>query len=252
MRGLDTVLRGLVALADHPVDSLDAAAAAHRLEAAWEPMITAAVAMLRTMPPEVFSGEIVTCFVPLDIGGTQYQGVTGAQTLNVTIDYLLWGVESHDPTYRAYAQGNLREQLPPHRELVAHAVVRTRGMSLLTHIEHQLTGAEVRDQATADKVLEHLESLLRRIGTFRTAHRRLADLNLPLRPTPTGSGGHTIALLDLLANSTLHARERVRTLRSGRPVGRRAARDEPTGRAGAAARRLGSARSSGARRSERR
>ena len=73
---------------------------------------------------EVFSGEIVSCFVPLDIGGACYQGVTGAQTLNVTIDYLLWGVESQDDTYRAYAQANLGEQLPPHRELVAHAVDR--------------------------------------------------------------------------------------------------------------------------------
>ena len=143
MRGLDTVLRGLVALADHPVDSPDAVAAAQRLEAAWEPMIKAAVAMLRTMPPEVFSGEIVSCFVPLDVGGACYQGVTGAQTLNVTIDYLLWGVESQDDTYRAYAQANLADQLPPHRELVAHAVDRTGGASILTHIEHQLAGKAV-------------------------------------------------------------------------------------------------------------
>ena len=242
MRGLDTVLRGLVALADHPVDSPDAVAASQRLEAAWEPMIKAAVAMLRTMPPEVFSGEIVSCFVPLDVGGACYQGVTGAQTLNVTIDYLLWGVESQDDTYRAYAQANLAEQLPPHRELVAHALDRTGGASILTHIGHQLAGqAVVRDPVAAETVLQHLESLLRRIGTFRTAHRRLADLNLPLRPTPTGSGGHTVALLELLTSSTLQARERARTLRRAqRSAARgRTASDEPTTRRGGTAGHLG-------------
>lgn len=234
MRGLDTVLRGLIALADHPVDSSDAVAGAQQLEAAWEPMIKAAVAMLRTMPPEVFSGEIVSCFVPLDIGGTHYQGVTGAQTLNVTIDYLLWGVESQDDTYRAYAQANLGDQLPPHRELVAHALDRTGGVSILTHIENQLAGGAVRDPVAAETVLQHLESLLRRIGTFRTAHRRLADLNLPLRPTPTGSGGHTVALLEILASSTFHARERARTLRGAqRSAARsRTVSDEPTTRRG--------------------
>lgn len=241
MRGLDTVLRGLVALADHPVDSPDAVAAARRLEAAWEPMIKAAVAMLRTMPPEVFSGEIVSCFVPLDIGGASYQGVTGAQTLNVTIDYLLWGVECQDGTYRAYAQANLGEQLPPHRELVAHAVDRTGGASILTHIEHQLAGRAVQDHAAAEAVLHHLESLLRRIGTFRTVHRRLADLNLPLRPTPTGSGGHTVALLEVLASSTLQARERARTLRRSERSAAcsRTASDEPTTRRGGTAGHLG-------------
>lgn len=230
MRGLDAVLRGLVALADHPVDSPDAVAAAQRLEAAWEPMIKASVAMLRTMPPEVFSGEIVSCFVPLDIGGTCYQGVTGAQTLNVTIDYLLWGVESQNDTYRAYAQANLGEQLPLHRELVAHALDRTGGASILTHIEHQLAGhAVVREPVAAETVLQHLESLLRRIGTFRTAHRRLADLNLPLRPTPTGSGGHTVVLLELLTSSTLQARERAQTLRRTHRAAAhgRTASDEP-------------------------
>ena len=83
----------------------------------------------------------------------------------------------------------------------------------------------MRDPAAAETVLQHLESLLRRIGTFRTAHRRLADLNLPLRPTPTGSGGHTVALLELLTTSTLQARERARTLRRAQ----RSARAQPHG-----------------------
>ena len=116
-------------------------------------------------------------------------------------------------------------------------------MSLLTHIEHQLTGGAVRDPATADTVLQHLESLLRRIGTFRTAHRRLAELNLPLRPTPTGSGGHTMGLLDLLASSTLRARERARRLRGvRRPVARSDAGGASTSTVGGAPRKARGAR----------
>lgn len=215
LRGLDGVLRGLIAITEHGVDSREAAAAAETLVPAWEPMIHAAVAMLRGMPPEVFSGQIVTCFLPLDIGGQEYQGVTGAQNLNIGIDWLLWGAGSGDASYISYAETNLREQLPAHRELIADVLELTRGKTLLEHLEWELSRGHVADRRTADSVLRNIESLLRRIGSFRAAHRRLADLNLPLRAAPTGSGGHTIELLDKLAAATLDARHRVRTMRAG-------------------------------------
>jgi hypothetical protein len=213
LRGLDEVLRGLIGIADHGLDSAAAASAAEALVPAWEPMIGATVAMLRGMPPEVFSGRIVTSFIPLDISGTEYQGVTGAQNLNIAIDWLLWGAGSSDISYVSYARTNLGEQLPAHRELVAAALERTRGATLLDHFDWQLSHGGIADWGTADQVLRHVESLLRRIGSFRAAHRRLADLNLPLRAEPTGSGGHTIDLLEALAAATLDARNRVRTLR---------------------------------------
>lgn len=213
LRGLDHVLHGLIAIVDHGVDSAEAAAAAETLVPAWEPMIGATVAMLRSMPPEVFSGEIMTSFIPLDIAGTEYQGVTGAQNLNIGIDWLLWGAGSTSTSYTSYARTNLSEQLPAHIDLIANVLDRTRGATLLDHLERQLRHGPVADWAAADRVLLHLEGLLRRIGSFRAAHRRLADLNLPLRYTPTGSGGHTIDLLDELADATRQARQRVQALR---------------------------------------
>ena len=74
LRGLDGVLCGLATMAHHPVDSPTVVAAAGGLVPAWEPMIEASVKMLRGMPPEVFSGRIVPCFVPLDIAGQPTRG----------------------------------------------------------------------------------------------------------------------------------------------------------------------------------
>jgi hypothetical protein len=213
LRGLDGVLSGLATMAHHPVDSPTVVTAAGDLVPAWEPMIEASVKMLRGMPPEVFSGRIVPCFVPLDIAGATYQGITGAQSPNVGIDYLLWGVESAVEEYRSYARTNLAEQLPAHRQLVAEVLERTGEASLLTHIERQLCTAHRPDLSAAAAVLTHLESLLRRIGTFRAAHRRLAELNMQRRTTQIGSGGHTLHLLDELMASTRQARNRVRALR---------------------------------------
>lgn len=213
LQGLDDILCRLGVLVDSAIDTPEAAAATQDLSSLWEPMVGATVAMLRRMPPEVFSGRIVTCFIPLDIAGAQYQGITGAQVLNCGIDYLLWGVESTNAMYLPYARTNLGEQLPRHRELIADIVDHAGGVSLLTHLERQLT-AGVRDGMTAAAVLEHLASLLRRISTFRKAHLRVAAMNLPLRETATGSGGHPIELLEMLAAATQQARERLRQLRS--------------------------------------
>ena len=122
-------------------------------------------------------------------------------------------MESADEEYRSYARTNLAEQLPTHRQLVAEVLERTGEASLLTHIERQLFTAPRPDLSAAAAVLTHLESLLRRIGTFRAAHRRLAELNMQRRTTQIGSGGHTLHLLDELTASTRQARHRVRALR---------------------------------------
>jgi hypothetical protein len=214
LRGLDDVLNRLAVLATHPVDSPEALEATGGLAPAWEPMVATTVMMLRRMPPEVFSGRIVPNFATLDIGGASYQGVTGAQNLNIAIDYLIWGVEMPaDSRYHPYARTNLEQQLPAHRELVAEVLDRTDGASLLTHIERQLAAAPHGDWRTARTVLTHIADVLRRISTFRAVHRQLAALNLPLRATKTGSGGHTLDLLDLLAASTTKARRRTHALR---------------------------------------
>ena len=214
LRGLDDVLNRLAVLATDPVDSPAVLEAVSGLLPAWEPMIATTVAMLRRMPPEVFSGRIIPYFAALNIDGATYQGVTGAQNLNVAIDYVIWGIEvPADNRYHAYARTNLEEQLPAHRELVADVLDRTGGASLLTHIERQLAAAPGSDWHTARTVLVHIESFLRRISTFRAVHRRLAMLNLPLRETKAGSGGHTLDLLDLLAAFTTKARKRTHALR---------------------------------------
>jgi hypothetical protein len=215
LRGLGHVLNRLGDIAAHGFGSRRSAAAAHLLVQDWEPMVRASVVMLRSMPPQVFAEEILPCFVALDISGTEFRGVTGAQSLNVGIDWLLWGADRGHVSYRTYAQHGIREQLPVHCDIITTALRHTNQKSLLTLFEQQTQrGRETLDPTTVRAVLDGIAELLRRIGTFRAAHGRLAQTSLPLRAEPVGSGGHTMDLLTYLHEATTAARHRLDGVRA--------------------------------------
>ena len=211
---LDRILLALDAMSADPVDHADFAANAAHLAAWFDHMTAANRAMLRTMPPEVFTHRIVVFFGPLDINGRTYPGITGAQNHNCAIDYLLFGADSSDPAYLGYASSNLGALSPFHRRLLRSSLERLGGGSLLARIGADLRRDDL-DAATASTSLRHLDRFLTAILSFRAVHRRLAVAHLPMRPRRTGSGGFDLGLLDLLIRDTRDARSRVRTMQAG-------------------------------------
>jgi Domain of unknown function (DUF1864) len=214
---LDKILLALDAMAASRVDDTVFANHAARLAGWFDRMATANKALLRTMPPEVFTGRIVVFFGPLDINGRIYPGITGAQTQNCAIDYLLFGAGSSDPTYLDYAHRNLAALSPFHRRLLRGGLECLGGSSLLGRIEADLRRGDL-DAGTAAASLRHLDRFVTAILSFRAVHRRLAVANLSMRPTPKGSGGFDVKLLDLLIHHTCDARARVRSMQAGLSV----------------------------------
>lgn len=207
--GLDRVLAALSALAALPIDSAAAEVEIAAMQEGWEPMVTAAVEMRRHMPPELFSCAITPYFGELEIAGVRHDGNTGAHMQAVAVDWVLHGVGSTEPGYRAYAEHNLAALRPHQRRWVEEALAPGGGNTpLLPRLQVELASG-VRDPAQAAANLAGLHRLLTRVGTFRKVHLRLAETNLPLRPTPTGSGGHTLQLLEDLASRTREARRSV-------------------------------------------
>jgi Domain of unknown function (DUF1864) len=216
-RHLDHILLALDAMAASRVDDTVFAGHAARLAGWFDGMAAANKAVLRTMPPEVFARRIVVFFGPLDISGRTYPGITGAQTQNCAIDYLLFGAGSSDPTYLDYARRSLAALSPFHRRLLRGGLECLGGASLLGRIEADLRRGDL-DAVTAAASLRHLDRFVTAILSFRAVHRRLAVANLPMRPTPKGSGGFDVGLLDLLIRQTCDARARVRTMHASMSV----------------------------------
>jgi monodechloroaminopyrrolnitrin synthase len=213
--GLDDVLKALSELSALPIDSADAAAHVTAMHEGWEPMVTAVVEMRRHMPPELFSGRIVPFFGSLDIAGHNYDGNTGAHMPTVAIDWILHGAESADPTYRRYVEHNLAALRPHQRRWVDNVLPAADSGALLSRLKAQIA-AGVRNPAQAASNMAGLQRLLARVGAFRKVHLRLAADNLPLRPSPTGSGGHDLSLLEDLTDRTHTARHEIQDTTGGR------------------------------------
>ncbi len=209
---LDQILLALDAMSATRVDHPAFAANAAHLAGWFDHMTKASKAMLRTMPPEVFTERIVVFFGALDINGRTYPGITGAQNHNCAIDYLLFGAESSDDRYLDYASSNMATLSPFHRRLLRGSLERLGGASLLGRIEADLRRADL-DAATAGASLRHLDRFITAILSFRAVHRRLAVSHLPTRQSRRGSGGFDLGLLDLLIRDTRDARTRVRAMR---------------------------------------
>jgi monodechloroaminopyrrolnitrin synthase len=212
-RCLDDALVTLRDLAVSRIDSADFVSLISKLESQFELMVSAVVDVFRRVPPEVFSGRIVKFFDPLDVNGKSYQGITGAQVQNIGIDFILYGVEIRDQTYVDYACRNLSAMLPFQKAVISQALTWLDHASLLTRISTEISARKV-DAARAEESLAYLDRFLTKILSFRAAHRRLASLNLPLRPIERGSGGHSLELLDYLIERTQEARSRVRAMRA--------------------------------------
>jgi hypothetical protein len=208
---LDKILLALDAMTAMRIDDTSFLANASQLAAWFSHMTRANTAMLRIMPPAVFTRQIVVFFGPLDINGRTYPGITGAQNHNCAIDYLLFGADASNPTYLEYASGNLVALRPFHKRLLRGSLTRLEEESLIGRIAADLRRKDL-DVEVATASLRHLDQFLTAILSFRAVHRRLAVAQLPMRREQKGSGGFDLALLDLLIHYTREARTRVRTM----------------------------------------
>jgi len=208
-KGLDDSLLTLKRLSMVRVDSRDFEYLTDEITIQFAPMLPAVVEVLRKITPEVFSRQIVRFFVPLDINGKTYPGITGAQIQNVCIDLIVYGANSYSEQYYSYAARSLASMLPFQQSITRQILQQLQQTSLLNKIERDIALCENIDSAQAITSLNSLQRFLRKILRFRWAHRRLAQKNLPLRKKELGSGGYALDLLDDLIQITRIASLRI-------------------------------------------
>lgn len=208
-KNLDNSLLTLRQLSMMRVDSEDFEVLANDLTIQFDSMIPAVVEVLQNVPAEVFSLNIVNFFIPLDINGKTYPGITGAQIQNIGIDFIIYGADLHDEKYSSYVSRNLTAMLPFQKMVINQTLQQLQHTSLLNKINRVIDGEETINSAQTIKSLNSLQRYLKRILSFRWAHRKLALINLPLRKTERGSGGYALDFLDYLIHRTQQASHRI-------------------------------------------
>lgn len=205
---------GLATPAHCRLDDPAAVAAAQELRAAWEPMVGSAIRMVRRVPLNVFSYEIIPMLVQVTIDGVKWRAATGAQFSNVLIDRLICGHETapRDSVYQRYALGLIDEQPLAYRRLSDTAIAACGGASLLAKIEAGLHGDL--DRGAAGRTLDGLDLLLSRIADFRKIHGAFAARSLAMRVADVGSGMQTEQQFEPLLGYTRDARARLCAARS--------------------------------------
>jgi len=213
-KSLDESLLTLQELSILPIDSERFEILARTLTAQFDSMVPAVVDVMKSVPPEVFSLQIVTFFVALDVSGKLYTGITGAQIQNVAIDFLLYGVDLQDQRYLSYASRNLAAMLPFQKAIVYKTLQKLQCRSLLSKLDDDTLEGSLVNTDQAIKSLDSLQYFLKRILSFRWVHRKLAITNLPLRGTERGSGGYTLDFLEYLIYRTQEAVQHVEELQN--------------------------------------
>jgi hypothetical protein len=206
---LDDALLTLRQLSMVSFDSEDFEVLTTELIEQFNCMIPAVVRVLQTVAAEVFSRRIVKFFIPLDINGKTYPGITGAQVQNIGIDFIIFGVDLQEELYASYVSENLAAMLPFHKAVIDQTLHRLQYMSLLSKLSRDADRRDKCDSTQAIRSLDSLQHFLQRVLSFRMVHRRLAAKNLPLRKAGRGSGGYNLDLLDYLILQTREAMHRI-------------------------------------------
>jgi hypothetical protein len=208
-RNLDDALLTLSQLSTVPIDSEDFEFLTAEFTGQFDSMIPAVVQVLKTVTAEVFSHKIVKFFIPLDINGKTYPGITGAQAQNIGIDFIIFGVDLREEPYISYISENLAAMLPFHKLVIDQTLQQLQHTSLLSKIYRDLESRDKINSIQATRSLDALQYFLQRVLSFRMVHRRLAAKSLPLRKVESGSGGYNLDLLDYLIFRTREAKHSI-------------------------------------------
>ena len=186
--------------------------AEHLMQAtmAMESFVSALVRVKRTVPPDVFSTEIVPYFEVREVAGKRYGGPTGAQLGLTIVDRMLFGADV--TTIREYE--TFSEEMNPYlpRELRRIAQLQHDRVSLLDM---------ARDEGRFDHAgVVCLRELFQVLYKFRVPHLRLAQESFLSRPEGArGSGGYHPSFLEMLANCTRKAIDELSSLSGPRSSG---------------------------------
>lgn len=212
---LDELLGRLAVCLTRRLDDPVHADAAESLAEQWEPMVDAAKLMRRAHVAPVMGAQIAPWVShTISIGGRGYRGPTAAQLPVVMVDWMIWGIDRVDPIYRDYHRYYAAEQPLPRRRLVEHALRDASGRSLLSRLAEDLP--QVADRTVAQRSLDGIDTLLRRMYGFRSAHAVFAKTSLPVRgdgDQSWGTGEFDPEMLDRLLRYTGAARHRLAALR---------------------------------------
>lgn len=165
---------------------------------AMQTMTNSTVAVMRNIPPAIFTGEIRPYFEPLKIGGRSYVAANGSQLQLVGIEKMVYGTGGVDSIESSFYEENLPYLNSVQRQQLRTFTEANDGQSLLAMVEAR--GCEGED---VSDILVSLAALTKTIRKFRYPHRKVAEDNFKLRPDGSvGSGSYTPAVLTDLIHTT--------------------------------------------------
>lgn len=203
---LEIAMNGLARLTSRS-DDVDFTHSLDKSTLAMQTMTNSTVAVIRNIPPEIFTGQIRPYFEPLNLAGKSYVAANGSQLQLVGIEKMVYGTGGVDSVESDFFDENMPYLNAAQRDKLRVFTDTNQGKDLLTMIEERRSEGE-----DTSEVLVSVAALTKMIRKFRYPHRKVAEDNFKLRPDGSvGSGSYTPAVLTDLIKSTeariAHAQE---------------------------------------------
>ena len=194
---LEIAMNGLARLTSRS-DDVDFTHSLDKSTLAMQTMTNSTVAVMRNIPPEIFTGQIRPYFEPLNLAGKSYVAANGSQLQLVGIEKMVYGTGGVDSVESDFFDENMPYLSAAQRDKLRVFADANQGKDLLTMIEERRSEGE-----DTSEVLVSVAALTKMIRKFRYPHRKVAEDNFKLRPDGSvGSGSYTPAVLTDLIKST--------------------------------------------------
>lgn len=194
---LEVAMNGLARLTSRS-DDVDFTHSLDKSTLAMQTMTNSTVAVMRNIPPEIFTGQIRPYFEPLNLAGKSYVAANGSQLQLVGIEKMVYGTGGVDSVESDFFDENMPYLNAAQRDKLRVFADANQGKDLLTMIEERRSEGE-----DTSEVLVSVAALTKMIRKFRYPHRKVAEDNFKLRPDGSvGSGSYTPAVLTDLIKST--------------------------------------------------
>lgn len=194
---LEAAMSGLARLTSRS-DDVDFTHSLDKSTLAMQTMTNSTVAVMRNIPPEIFTGQIRPYFEPLNLAGKSYVAANGSQLQLVGIEKMVYGTGGVDSVESDFFDENMPYLNAAQRDKLRVFADANQGKDLLTMIEERRSEGE-----DTSGVLVSVAALTKMIRKFRYPHRKVAEDNFKLRPDGSvGSGSYTPAVLTDLIKST--------------------------------------------------
>jgi hypothetical protein len=206
MPELHEALAVCAALSDSAPDRPECAALLDELDGHLATMVQSIDMVAREVDPTFFARTLRPYFDEIAVGRRSFLGPAAAQVPLWLVDQLLWASDRADGTYAEFTADSVQYSLPRWR---AYHHRWRRRPSLVSRIA---VAAGCGDSPDLRRSAEALVRVLRTIMVFRGRHLGVARqaYRAQVRLFPTGSGGGTVELLqvilDLVRDNSLRTR----------------------------------------------